>query len=96
MLDRQEKCEVTGFETRTREECEEVTEIDCKPITVKKIRTEIRPKCETMLNKTCDVIYNSEPKEQCKPTTSKRYIFIISMSYDNGLQVGLNTTLTDH
>ena len=72
VLDKQEKCEVTGFETRTREECEEVTEIDCKPITVKKIRTEIRPKCETMLNKTCDVIYNSEPKQQCKPTTSKR------------------------
>lgn len=72
VLDRQEKCEVTGFETRTREECEEVTEVDCKPITVKKIRTEIRPKCETMLNKTCDVIYNSEPKQQCKPTTSKR------------------------
>ena len=68
----QKKCELTGFQTRTREECEEVTEINCKPITVKKIRTEIRHKCETMMNKTCQVIYNSEPKQQCKPKTSLR------------------------
>ena len=72
VLDRQEKCEVTGFETRTREECEEVTEIDCKPITVKKVRTEIREQCETKLNRTCDVIFSPKPKQKCSPTTSKR------------------------
>ena len=66
-------CEVTGFESRLREECEEVSEIDCKPIQVKKIRTEIREKCEVMLNKTCSVVFNPEPKNECKPTTSKRY-----------------------
>ena len=65
-------CEVTGFESRIREECEEVSEIECKPIQVKKIRTEIRQKCEVMLNKTCDVVFNPAPKNQCMPTVSKR------------------------
>ena len=68
-----EKCETTGFETRTREECEEVFEVDCKPIQVKKIRTEIVEKCETLLDrKTCNVTYRGVPKQQCSPRTSKR------------------------
>ena len=68
-----EKCETTGFETRTREECEEVTEVECRPIMVKKIRTEIIEKCETLLDrKTCNVTYIGVPKQQCSPRTSKR------------------------
>ena len=63
---------MTGFETKTREECEEVSEVDCKPIQVKKIRTEIREKCEVMLNKTCDVVFNKAPQPKCQPITSKR------------------------
>ena len=68
-------CEVTGFETRTREECEEATELDCKPIQVKKIKTEIRQKCEVMLNKTCDVVFNPAPKPECRPISTKRLHF---------------------
>ena len=68
-----EKCETTGFETRTREECEEVTETECRPIMVKKIRTEIVEKCETLLDrKTCNVTYRGVPTQQCSPKTSKR------------------------
>ena len=68
-----EKCETTGFETRTREECEEVIEVECRPIMVKKIRTEIVEKCETLLDrKTCNVTYIGVPKQQCSPRTSKR------------------------
>ena len=29
-----EECETTGFETRLREECEEVTEEECNPVTI--------------------------------------------------------------
>ena len=68
-----EKCETTGFETRTREECKEVSEIECKPIMVKKVRTEIVEKCETLLDRnTCNVTYTGVPKQQCVPRTSKR------------------------
>ena len=67
-----EKCEVTGFETRTREECEEAFEVECRPIQVKKIRTEIYEKCETMLDKKCNVSYTGVPKQQCSPKMSKR------------------------
>ena len=68
-----EKCQTTGFETRTREECNEVSEIECKPVMVKKIRTEIVEKCETLLDrKTCNVTYTGVPKQQCTPRTSKR------------------------
>ena len=66
-------CEVTGFETRVREECEEVSEIDCRPIQVKKIRTEIRQQCDVKLNKTCDVVFNPAPKDQCSLVMEKRY-----------------------
>ena len=71
-----EKCEVTGFETRTREECEEVTETECRPIMVKKIRTEIVEKCETMLDKVCNVTYTEVPKQKCSPKTSKRFYLL--------------------
>ena len=67
-----EKCEVTGFETRTREECEEAFEVECRPIKVKKIRTEIVEKCETLLDKKCDVSFTGVPKQQCSPKKSKR------------------------
>ena len=68
-----EKCETTGFETRTREECEEVTKVECRSIMVKKIRTEIVEKCETLLDrKTCNVTYIGVPKQQCSTRTSKR------------------------
>ena len=65
-------CEVTGFETRVREECEDVSEIDCRPIQVKKIRTEIRQQCDVKLNKTCDVVFNPAPKDQCSLVMEKR------------------------
>ena len=30
-------CEVTGFESRVREECEEVSEVECTPIEVRAV-----------------------------------------------------------
>ena len=65
-------CEVTGFESRVREECEEVSEVECTPIEVKKIKTEIREKCEVKLNKTCEVQFSPAPTEKCHPTTKRR------------------------
>ena len=65
-------CEVTGFESRVREECEEVSEVECTPIEVKKIKTEIRDKCEVKLNKTCEVQFSPAPTEKCHPTTKRR------------------------
>ena len=65
-------CEVTGFETRVREECEDVSEIECRPIQVKKVRTEIRQQCDVKLNKTCDVVFNPAPKDLCSLVMEKR------------------------
>ena len=68
-----EKCETTGFETRVREECEEVSEVECTPIQIKKFRTEIEARCETKLDRqSCNVTYTGVPKQQCSPRTSKR------------------------
>ena len=55
-----------------REECEDVSEIDCRPIQVKKVRTEIRQQCDVKLNKTCDVVFNPAPKDQCSLVMEKR------------------------
>ena len=85
----QEKCEVTGFETRTREECEEAFEIECTPIMVKKIRTEIVEKCETLLDKKCNVTYTGIPKQQCLPKTAKRYFFFTSFKIFDMLFAGV-------
>ena len=62
-----EQCETTGFETRTREECEEVSETECKPITLTKYRTEIVNKCEVKTDKKCDVTFNGVPRQKCVP-----------------------------
>ena len=65
-----EQCETTGFETRTREECEEVSETECKPITVTKFRTEIVQKCETKTDsRKCNVTYSGVPRQKCLPKT---------------------------
>ena len=64
----QETCETTGFENITREECEEVSEIECKPIVVTKYRTEIVPKCEIKTDdKSCNVTVTTVPKQECVP-----------------------------
>ena len=47
----QEQCEVTGFETRQREECEEVSETECRPVNVTRTRPVISTRCETLLDK---------------------------------------------
>ena len=66
-----EKCETTGFETQIKEKSEEVTEVEYRPMMVKKIRTTIVEKCHTLLErKTCNVTYIGMPK-QCSPRTSK-------------------------
>ena len=64
-----EQCEVTGFETNTREECEEVSETECRPITLTKYRTEIVNKCEVKTDKECDVTFTGKPSQRCEPRT---------------------------
>ena len=63
----------------SREECEEVSETQCKPITLTKYRTEIVNKCETKIDEqTCKVTYSGIPKQECVPKKSKR----CSIEYD--------------
>ena len=63
-------CEVTGFETRTREECEEVSKVECKPITLTKYRTEIVNRCTVKIDdQICNVTYTGVPKQKCLPKT---------------------------
>ena len=40
------ECEVVGYETKVREECEEVSNIECKKINVTMYRPEIRERCK--------------------------------------------------
>ena len=62
-----------------REECEEVSETQCKPITLTKYRTEIVNKCETKIDdKTCKVTFSGIPRQECVPKKSKR----CSIEYD--------------
>jgi hypothetical protein len=53
-----EECETTGYETRVREECEEVSEIDCTRYkNVTRYKTEIATHCRTVIDKTCHVTW---------------------------------------
>ena len=67
-----EICEQTGFETRKREECDEVIETECLPIQVTKFRTEIVSKCRTKSDKSCNITMKGVPKQECKPIKEKR------------------------
>ena len=51
------ECEVTGFETRVREECEEISEIQCKKVNVTYYRNEIRSRCKTLFDQTYNITY---------------------------------------
>ena len=65
-------CETTGFETKVREECEEVSNIECKKVNVTQFRTEIKPRCKTMFDQICNVTYNDVPKHKCTPKQRNR------------------------
>ena len=67
-----EECETQGFETRTREECNEVSEIECNPIQVTKYKTEIVQRCKTLTDKKCEVLYTEVPKEKCEPSEEQK------------------------
>jgi hypothetical protein len=67
-----EECETQGFETRTREECNEVSEIECNPIQVTKYKTEIVQRCRTLTDKKCEVLYTEVPKEKCEPSEEQK------------------------
>ena len=65
-------CEVTGFETRVRNECEEVTEVECTPVNVTKTRSEIVNRCKTEIDKICDLTFNDVPTQKCSPKQTNR------------------------
>ena len=67
-----EECETQGFETRTREECNEVSEIECNPIQVTKYKTEIVQRCKTVTDQICEVLNTYVPKEKCGPSEEER------------------------
>merc|ERR1712018_1004052 len=58
---------------RVREECEEVSETQCTPITLTKYRTEIVNKCVTKIDdKSCKVTFSDIPRQECVPKKTKR------------------------
>jgi hypothetical protein len=65
-------CEITGFETNIREECEEVSTIECKKVNVTQFRTEIKPRCKTLFDQKCNVTYNDVPTQRCSPRKRNR------------------------
>jgi hypothetical protein len=65
-------CEITGFETNIREECEEVSTIECKKVNVTEFRTEIKPRCKTLFDQKCNVTYNDVPTQKCSPRKRNR------------------------
>ena len=66
------ECEVTGFETRVREECEEISEIQCKKVNVTYYRNEIRSRCKTLFDQTCNITYTEVPKNKCSQIQRER------------------------
>ena len=66
------QCETTGFETRMREECEEITELECKNVNITLYRTELRPRCKTMFDQTCNVTYTEMPANKCSQVKKKK------------------------
>ena len=60
-------CEVVGFETNYREECEEVSTVECKRINVTVYRPEIRERCRTSFDQSCNVTYKDVPTDKCSP-----------------------------
>ena len=74
-------CEITGYETNIREECEEVSTIECKKVNVTKFRSEIRPRCKTLFDQKCNVTYNDVPTQKCSPKKINRYKYFLFSSY---------------
>ena len=70
-------CEITGYETNIREECEEVSTIECKKVNVTKVRSEIRPRCKTLFDQKCNVTYNDVPTKKCSPKKINRYKYFL-------------------
>lgn len=59
-------CATTGYETREREVCEEVTEKVCTPTTGVKYRKEIYTRCDTRIRQDCNTTMREVPNEVCK------------------------------
>ena len=71
-LDRLETCEKTGEEVVTEEECEEVSEIECKFVDKTQYRNEIVTRCETRIDKDCNVTMTEVPEQKCEERKRKR------------------------
>ena len=71
-------CEDRGFETRVREECEEINEIECKKVDITNFRTEIKNRCKTLFDQTCNVNYNDVPAHKCFQKQRNKYKDFIS------------------
>ena len=83
-----EVCEVTGFESRKREECQvseivkeeedndmvlqEVKETECKDVEVTKFRMEIKTECMTKHDQSCNVTMKEVPTKECQPSTEEK------------------------
>ena len=88
------QCETTGFEVRTREECNEVNEIKCEKVNVTKFRNTIVEKCQTLFDQKCNVTYNDVPSPKCFPKQRKKYgnftymlsFLIFQFQVRNGIQ----------
>ena len=65
-------CEITGYETNIREECTEVSNVECKKINVTMYRPEITQRCKTSFDQTCNVTYKDVPTDKCSPTKRNR------------------------
>ena len=60
------------FETNLREECEEVSNVECKRINVTMYRPEIRERCRTSFDQSCNVTYKDVPTDKCAPRLRNR------------------------
>ena len=65
-------CNITGYETRIRTECEEVEETQCERNNVTKHRQEIVAKCQTLVDQQCNVTYVDVPTQQCQERPRNR------------------------
>lgn len=99
-FERDEICERTGFETRKREECQEVKETQCSPVEVTKIRTEIKSECQTKHDQACNVTMKEVPTQECLPSQEKQcdvaYKVVEEVEYSQECKVDVQHVCEEH
>jgi len=90
-----QNCRTEGYDTRVRDDCQEVIDTVCNTVQVTKYRTEIDQQCKTKIDQKCRPIETNVPKQECKEKIEKRcttkYEWVPEQSYDEECHETIDT-----